>query len=265
MVVAYPNADNEGEMAPHGGRSGSPEKGGGKGSGGAGEEDELQQLKDLFSGARQSPLSVGVYYRYLATQENRGLAEQERQRKIERDRVRSEAMRERYEHTQARRAETQRIKAEKVAQRAVTSRNWQSGKAVREEYQDGQQRFSKVRTMQLEVVHQRTQEAHDYDARLDAIEAKDAEARREVHSRDNSERRARLQKRLEAEKKMLREQAGQIKTEVTSALRGALSDRDFSKKKQAEEKRQVRSRRQRAGKGAGRERLPATLANVHCT
>eukprot|EP00966_Prymnesium_polylepis_P185850 4308267-Prymnesium_polylepis.1 len=146
------------------------------------EELEVEELRDLFAGARDSPVPVGVYVKFLSSQENRIKADNARKERAERDEIRAEAARKQYEQTQTRRAA---VRTRKLAERkAVTARAQECGREVREQ----ERRWAEERHKQIsdlkETMKDRVLATRGNDARLDALEAAIDEQERQEASAD---------------------------------------------------------------------------------
>ena len=133
------------------------------------EQLEIAELRDLFAGARESPVPVGVYAKYMASQENRQKADKARQEREERDEKRREMARKQYEQTQARRAA---VRTRKLMERnAVTERNQDAGREIREK----ERLWAQSRRKQIQELKDdmkgKVQASRGNDARLDALEA----------------------------------------------------------------------------------------------
>lgn len=229
------------------------------------EDEEVRQLKDLFSGARPSPLSAGVYYRYRMTQENAKRAEEERQAKVVRESLRKEAMQRKQEVTKARRAEEVKLKTEKAAQRALTARNQQSGKVVRELYQEGQRQSAQQRAEFLEEVRLRAKEFKEIESTLEEEQWAKVEEKREAFARERAEQQDKLQKRLEIERLELSTHTARVKWEVQTGLKGAFTERTRIKRGKAEDKRQEAAVHKEFFAQMDEERMRKAAANRSAT
>ena len=152
------------------------------------EDNEVKELKDLFAGARSSPLSVGVYARYLATQENASLAKQARKDKEERERIRQEELKKRWAVTKERREREVKMKEQRVGQRQLEAQKRSAGNAVREEAAELQARYDEKQQRWMEQMRQRTETARKLDAILDESEERQKEAKRREATRERDMR-----------------------------------------------------------------------------
>ena len=140
-----------------------------EGVGGSGEEEEVAELRDLFAGARDSPVPVGVYVKYMSSQENRIKANAARKEREERDARRAAATQKQYEQTQARR---NAVRTRKYAERkAATERNQIAGREIRAQEKRWAEQRKAAHTELMEEMKVKVTAARGLDARLDAQEA----------------------------------------------------------------------------------------------
>ncbi|KAL3902392.1 MAG: hypothetical protein SGPRY_012084, partial [Prymnesium sp.] len=189
---------------------------------------ELAELHDMLSDARDSAVPVGVYVKYLSSEQNKIKAEAVRREREERQARRAEMARERQEHAQAVR-DSLRERNQKGRQALVAHKQHRAREVRHLEFQwdevrkkqDEQQRLA----MATQVVASR-----GGDERLSALEAAAAERLRLESAAEKKERKKLLAQALslERERSVLenKKRVCELREKVTSEVSRAIMTRE---------------------------------------
>ncbi|KAL1519764.1 hypothetical protein AB1Y20_023272 [Prymnesium parvum] len=133
------------------------------------EEAEIQELRSLLGGSRDSPLSVGLYTRYANAEHNRAVVRDMRDEKERRRWEKLQHDAEFHESLQLRRQRMLEAKARsRAAQRTVAYQHRAQGDTVREETDHIKREVEEVKQEFIESLKERYQEARTLKARIDA-------------------------------------------------------------------------------------------------
>lgn len=200
------------------------------------EDPELAELRDLFAGDRESPIPVGVYVKYMTTQENRMKGDLAREEKQERVRQREEKSRQQQEVMQARKAA---VRSRKHGEKLAYEEGVQAqARSVREQ----EAMWAEARRRDISVLQAsmkgRVKEARGLDARLDAQEAAVDEQERVEGTAAKVATSAAVSRVREKAAQQNKEKVERVRNEVSFSLSTALGLRQQQNARKAEQKRE---------------------------
>jgi len=200
---------------------------------------EVAQLKELFN----SPaIPVGTYTKFEVSLERRMLADQAREEKEERDRLRREReeefLRNAVEVRNKLNAGDEEFKAMNHEREEVVKAH---GRAVREDKRAGRETIKELNQRYFEEARQRVVEASALDRKLDKVEAKADAKEREVATRERNELIEAIKMRREKDLDNKRAQAKTVRAETSGAVEQVTKAQHAARASEAEEVRKLRS------------------------
>ena len=221
------------------------------------EQKELEELQDLFSGSRESPIAAGVYARYKQSLDNLAKAGRAREERRQRDALRLQIAEQQYQVSQERRAKV-RGRNER-ARRDMITQNLERGEMIRQQRMILNEQLGQQRDALHAIVRAKVEEGkggfNSLDSRLDAQEEAAAAAVREVHAQERQERHLEARRLKRQQSAQLKVQAESLREQTAARLKEAIEERSRSRADMAEEKRAEHARRQLLLKESEEERL----------